>query len=113
MTGGGIFNYLNQRGPRTNNGSAGAVFQGYPQPSALAYDPENANVIAAGAIDSGVFLTTDSGANWMRLTDPFTGNVHLPRPRPSTSITNRREPSASTSERRDGACGGLRCACRR
>ena len=81
MTGGGVFKYLNQRGPRTNNGSAGAVFQGYPQPSALAYDPENANVIAAGAIDSGVFLSTDSGANWMRLTDPFTGNVHLPRAR--------------------------------
>ena len=48
MTGGGVFAYQNQRGPRTNRGGAGAAFSGYPQPSMVAYDPENANLIAAG-----------------------------------------------------------------
>jgi hypothetical protein len=81
MTAGGVFAYQNQRGPRTNRGGAGVVFSGYPQPSMVAYDPEDANIVAAGAIDAGVFLSTDSGANWMRLTDPINGDVHLPRPR--------------------------------
>ena len=81
MTGGGVFPYQNLRGPRTNRPSAGAVFQGYPQPSLLAFDPEDGNIIVAGGIDSGVFLSSDGGQNWALLTDPFTGNVHLPRPR--------------------------------
>ena len=34
----------------------------------LAYDPEDANLIAAGAIDAGVFLSVDGGARWMRVT---------------------------------------------
>jgi hypothetical protein len=81
MTANGVFAYINQRGPRTNNGGAGAQFSGYPQPSLVAFDREDANIIVAGAIDAGVFMSADSGANWMRLTDPITGNVHLPRPR--------------------------------
>lgn len=76
MTGGGAFTMQMQRGPRDfpdqeNSGSPnrgiGTVFQ----PSLLAYDPENPNIIAAGALDAGVFLSTDGGGSWRLLTDPF------------------------------------------
>lgn len=53
MTGNGVFPYINQRGPSTNRGGAGAVFQGYPQPSLLAYSPVDGDVILAGGQDSG------------------------------------------------------------
>jgi hypothetical protein len=79
MTGGGAFRYQTVRGP-----TPGAAFGGYPQPSLLAYDPEDPNILVAGGRDSGVFLSTDGGANWGLLTDPLTpdtsGIPHLPRP---------------------------------
>jgi photosystem II stability/assembly factor-like uncharacterized protein len=79
MTGNGMFNYRNQRGP-----TPGAVFNGYSQPSLLAFDPEDSNVIVAGGRDSGVFLSRDGGQNWGLLTDPLTSHTsgipHLPRP---------------------------------
>jgi hypothetical protein len=79
MTANGAFRYTTQRGPTSFTG-----FGGYSQPSLLAYDPENANIIVAGGRDSGVFLSTDSGANWSLLTDPLnsdtSGRPHLPRP---------------------------------
>jgi len=79
MTGGGAFNYQTQRGP-----TPGAVFNGYAQPSLLAFDPENSNILVAGGRDSGIFLSTDGGQNWGLLTDPLTSNTtgipHLPRP---------------------------------
>jgi photosystem II stability/assembly factor-like uncharacterized protein len=85
MTAGGVFQYQNQRGPSTNRNSAAAVFQGYPQPLLLAYDPEDGNILVAGGVDSGVFLSVDGGANWSLVTDPInpvgSGKAHLPRPR--------------------------------
>ena len=59
-------------------------FGGYVQPSLVVFDPEDPDVIVAGGRDSGVFLSTDSGANWSLLTDPRTSGSssvpHLPRP---------------------------------
>ena len=57
---------------------------GYFQPSLLAFDPYDENMILAGGADSGVFLSNNSGANWSLLTDPYTpsaGQPHIPRPR--------------------------------
>ena len=84
MTGAGAFQYQTQRGFSIAPGSAFTQFRGYPQPSLLAFDPENNNVIGAGGQDSGVFISTDSGQTWRLLTDPIgsdPGNPHLPRPR--------------------------------
>ena len=82
MTGAASFNYRTQTGPTSFAHTFG--FQGYVQPSLLAYDPENANNIVAGGRDSGVFLSTDGGTSWRLLTDPFdsgnSGIPHLPRP---------------------------------
>ena len=79
MTGGGTFLYQNQLGPTSFTGR-----NGYAQPSLVAFDPEAGNVLVAGGRDSGVFLSTDAGATWGLLTDPFTSNTsgtpHLPRP---------------------------------
>ena len=59
-------------------------FQGYVQPTLVAFDPEDANTIVAGGRDSGVFLSRNGGLNWSLLTDPRTPNTsgipHLPRP---------------------------------
>ena len=53
-------------------------------PTLLAFDAENANFVVAGGTDSGVFLSTDGGANWGTITDPInsgaSGIVHLPEP---------------------------------
>ena len=83
MTGGGVFQYQNSVGPTTRRGSAGAQFIGYVQPSLFAFDPEDSDIVVAGGIDSGVFLSTDSGANWSLLTDPINASSapHIPRPR--------------------------------
>lgn len=82
MTANGTFRYQNQRGPSTNRGGAGAGFQGYPQPSLLAYDAENGQFLVAGGIDSGIFLSVDNGTNWSLVTSPnAAGKPHLPRPR--------------------------------
>lgn len=79
MTAGGVFNFQNQRGPTSFLG-----FNGYAQPSLIAYDPENSSILVAGGRDSGVFLSMDGGQNWGLLTDPQTSNTtgipHLPRP---------------------------------
>jgi hypothetical protein len=59
-------------------------FSGYVQPSLVAFDPEDSNVIVAGGRDSGIFLSNDGGVNWTTITDPLTSNTtgipHLPRP---------------------------------
>lgn len=79
MTGGGVFNYRNTRGP-TNFTSV----NGYPQPTLVAFDPQNANLIVAGGADSGIFLSRDGGTNWTLVTDPISpaesGKPHIPRP---------------------------------
>lgn len=79
MTGGGVFKYQNQRGPTDFTG-----FGGYPQPSLVAFDPEDPRRLVAGGRDSGVFLTTNGGRSWKLLTNPFKASrsrtPHLPRP---------------------------------
>ncbi len=80
LTGGGAFPFQNQIGPTefTN-------LNGYPQPTLLAFNPENPNQIVAGGADSGIHLSTDGGASWRLLSDPFGTDgpdiPHLPRPR--------------------------------
>ncbi len=80
MTGGGVFRYSNQSGPTNFLG-----FNGYPQPTMVAFDPQNTNLVVAGGHDSGVFLSGDGGNSWGLATDPFTpgtsGVAHLPQPR--------------------------------
>ena len=82
MTANGAFRYQNTRGASTNNGGAGTSFQGYVQPSLLAYDSANGSIIIAGGQDSGIFLSVDGGTNWSLVTDPSgVSKAHLPRPR--------------------------------
>jgi uncharacterized repeat protein (TIGR01451 family) len=52
------------------------------QPTLIAFDPENPNIIVAGGRESGVFISSDAGESWAVLTDPFgTSSIpHLPRP---------------------------------
>lgn len=80
MTGGGVFNYQNQRGP-----TAWQAFSGYPQPTLVAFHPSNPDIIVAGGADSGVFLSTEGGSYWALLTDPINSGVsgipHVSRPR--------------------------------
>lgn len=80
MTGGGAFLYQSQRGPIN-----WTTFAASPQPTLVAFDPEDSNIIIAGARSSGVFLSTDGGEDWRLITDPFdpltSGKPHLTRPR--------------------------------
>jgi hypothetical protein len=59
-------------------------FGGYVQPSLVAFDPEDSNIIVAGGRDSGIFVSNDAGQNWTLISDPFTSNTsgipHIPRP---------------------------------
>ena len=51
----------------------------------IAFDPSNSSFVIAGGLDSGVFLSTDSGNSWRLITDPidsgYSGVPHLPEPR--------------------------------
>ena len=80
MTGGGVFKMDTAIGPTNFSG-----FGGYPQPTLLAFDPDDPNNIAAGGHDSGVFMSTNSGETWVLMDDPFTsdssGVDHIPQPR--------------------------------
>ena len=79
MRGNGAFLMTTALGPTNFTG-----FQGYPQPSLLAFDPANSNVLIAGGIDSGVFMSWNGGGDWGLVSDPFTSNTsgvpHIPRP---------------------------------
>ena len=80
MTGGGQFRYGNRRGPSV----FGLMFGGYAQPTLVAFDPLNPKIILAGAADAGVFVSTDGGTGWIRVTDPLGTDPktpHIPRPR--------------------------------
>src|SRR5207245_339582 len=70
MTGNGFFKYQNTFGPINFES-----FSGYPQPSLVAFDPDNANNIVAGGHDSGVFLSRDGGVTWQQLDDPINGGI--------------------------------------
>jgi len=76
----GAFRYYVRRGPIDFWGLGS-----YAQPMLVAFNPLSSQIRVAGAADSGLFLTTDGGADWRLITDPMTGGVdpvpHLPRPR--------------------------------
>jgi hypothetical protein len=80
MTGGGIFKYQTTRGPTRFTG-----FGGYPQPTLVAFDPFDSNIVIAAGADSGVFISVDNGASWELVTDPInpgvSGTPHIPRAR--------------------------------
>jgi hypothetical protein len=80
MTGNGAFLYQNDLGPRRFTS-----FGGYPQPTLVAFDARDRDVIAAAAADSGVFLSLNAGTSWTRVTDPHnpaaSGRPHIPRAR--------------------------------
>lgn len=79
MMGNGAFAYQTQRGP-----TPGAAFNGYAQPSLVAFHPTDPNIIVAGGRDSGVFVSTNGGQDWGLATDPLTSHTsgvpHIPRP---------------------------------
>jgi hypothetical protein len=79
MTGGGVFRYENQRGPTAFTG-----FGGYPQPTLIAFNPLDPDILVAGGADSGLFVSTNGGSSWTLVTDPFdsgnSGVAHIPRP---------------------------------
>lgn len=79
MTGHGAFQYSNRSGPSPFTG-----FFGYPQPTLVAFDPSDPDILVAGGADSGVFISTNGGTQWQLVTDPFTpgasGVAHIPRP---------------------------------
>jgi hypothetical protein len=79
MTGAGTFLYQNVSGP-----GSFASFNGYPQPTLVAIDPSDPDILVAGAADAGVFISTNGGTRWQLVTDPNTpgisGTPHIPRP---------------------------------
>ena len=79
MTAGGVFKYSNQTGPR-----AFSAFGGYSQPTLVAFDPSDPDILVAGGADSGVFISTNGGTRWQLVTDPISpgvsGTPHIPRP---------------------------------
>lgn len=79
MTGGGIYHYRNTRGSATTSSTS---FTGYPQPTLVAFDPADANIIVAGGADSGVFLSTNAGTTWTAMTNNAgdAANPFVPRP---------------------------------
>jgi hypothetical protein len=80
MTAGGVFKYQTQRGPTRFTG-----FNGYPQPSLVAFDPADPNLLVAGGVDSGVFVSVNGGVDWELMSDPInpagSGKPLIPRPR--------------------------------
>ena len=80
MTDNGAFRYQNDLGPRRFTD-----FSGYPQPTLVAFDRLDRDVVVAAAADSGVFVSIDGGQNWKRVTDPHTPGIsgipHIPRAR--------------------------------
>ena len=87
MTANGLFRYRSQVGEFMTRGNSFVQFNrfiGYVQPTLLAFDPADGNVIVAGGADSGVFLSKNGGADWRLLTDPInqaaSGKPHLSRP---------------------------------
>lgn len=79
MTGGGVFKYDTVTGATVFTGR-----NGYPQPTLVAFDPLDSDVVVAGGTDSGVFISTNGGTRWQLVTDPQTpgvsGTPHIPRP---------------------------------
>jgi hypothetical protein len=66
MTGNGKLRYLVPTGRND-----WATFEGYAQPQFVAYNPGNGRIVLAGGIDSGLFISMDSGETWRNLTRPI------------------------------------------
>jgi hypothetical protein len=68
----------------TGNGTfrAQTATQPYVQPTMVAFDPNNANNLLAGAADAGIFLSQNNGTTWTTLTNNSggTANPIIPRP---------------------------------
>jgi len=90
MTGKGLiapgadtFDMINHGGPDGAYGFRAFPFGGYIQPSLVAFDPADPEIIAAGGKDSGLFLSTDGGKSWGLLTNPVHPTPfrpHIPQP---------------------------------
>jgi photosystem II stability/assembly factor-like uncharacterized protein len=78
MTGGGTFRFRTTRGPANFTS-----FAGYSQPTLVALDPQDPNLLVAGGADSGVFVSRNGGTNWTTVTNNSgnPANPHVPRPR--------------------------------
>ncbi|HZD17261.1 MAG TPA: DUF11 domain-containing protein, partial [Actinomycetota bacterium] len=84
LTGDPDFKYRTQRGRNHGVGNAVVNFNGYVQPSLLAFDPEDPDIVVAAGQDSGLFVSSNGGADWSLATDPESTSAaipHLPRPR--------------------------------
>jgi hypothetical protein len=73
--------FLNRTSRGKNTGTVN--FGSYWQPSLFKFNPRDPTTIIAGAVDAGVFLSLDDGANWQLISNPInpTSNApHIPRP---------------------------------
>jgi hypothetical protein len=80
VTPGGAATFVNQTTQGVNTGGG---FGTYWQPSLFKFDPRDPTTLVAGAVDAGVFLSLDDGANWQRIsnaTSPTSTSPHIPRP---------------------------------
>jgi hypothetical protein len=73
--------FVNQatQGKNTGTFNFGTLWQ----PSLFKFNPLDSTTIVAGAIDAGVFLSLDDGANWQLVsnpTNPTSTSPHIPRP---------------------------------
>jgi uncharacterized repeat protein (TIGR01451 family) len=66
MTGDGAFNYRNDFGPEVRWFTP--PLTGYAQPTMVAFHPTDPNVLIAGATDAGLFMSTDGGQGWAKVT---------------------------------------------
>ena len=72
MTGNGTFRYVNQSGPTLQQAGQNISMarNGYPQPTLVAFNPADSDIVVAAGADSGVFISTNGGARWQLVTDP-------------------------------------------
>ena len=71
--------FLNQSSQGRVTGNGGTFnFGTYWQPSMFKFDPLDPSTIVAGAIDAGVYLSLDNGANWRILTNPINPSSAAP-----------------------------------
>jgi hypothetical protein len=85
MTGNGVYRYRNTRGPTNFTG-----FDGYAQPTLVAFDPYDSRVLVAGGADSGIFLSRDGGLRWKIVTNNAGTRVNPQVPRPHSAYFNRK-----------------------
>ncbi|MEM1188142.1 MAG: hypothetical protein AAGI72_06435 [Pseudomonadota bacterium] len=78
MTGEGLFTW------QTMGNHSTSITTATVQPSLVAFDPEDSNLMVAGGVNSGVFVSMDGGSSWLLVSDPHnpaeSGTPHIPRP---------------------------------